>query len=109
MLDFITDILTDESLGAWKVPTFCILLGSSLLVHGVAAATHRWEKALKLPHWFDTVSEMIAMIVATILGAVAGSIIWDPILGAIVAFVGAWSSSLLVSFIKARLKKSDGS
>lgn len=86
----------------WYYIALAVLAGAALLVHGAKLAFTRWERDLGGPKWVDVAGEVFGIGLATILGGIAGHLVWNWALGGIVALVGAFSSSFIVSLIRAR-------
>lgn len=87
----------------WYYITLAILVGSALFVNGIRMVASRWERELGAPRWFDVAAEAFGIVAATALGCLTGYIIWEWVLGGVVALVGAVSSSLVVAVVKARV------
>lgn len=87
---------------SWYYVPLAIFIGAGLLVYGMSAAFHRWEKDLHGPVWLDVAGEIAGIGVATFLGGLMGSMLWNTLLGGMTAFVGAWSSNLIVIIIRAK-------
>lgn len=86
----------------WYYVALAVLVGAALLVHGAKLAFTRWERDLGGPRWVDIAGEVFGIILATTLGGIAGHVVWNWALGGMVALVGAFSSSFVVSLVRAR-------
>jgi drug/metabolite transporter (DMT)-like permease len=88
---------------SWYYACLAILVGAAMLSHGSTMIAQGWEKELKLPAWFSIIGTIFGMILSIVLGSIVGYLIWDWMLGGIVALVGAFSSTLVLSIVRSRL------
>ena len=87
----------------WYYITLAIGVGAAALQHGVHMVFASWERELKLPAWFSVAGDIFGIVLATGLGALTGHLVWNWALGGVVGLVGAFSSSLVLSLVRARL------
>lgn len=87
----------------WYYISLAMLVGGAMLTHGVTMVTRGWEKELKLPDWFSVAGQGAGIALSTGMGCLAGHIVWHWALGGMVSLVGAFSSALVLSFVRARL------
>ena len=87
----------------WYYIAFAFLVAAALLAHGNSMVWSGWEKELRLPRWFSIVGDVFGVVLSLCLGCFIGHIVWNWALGGAVSLVGALSSTLIVSLIKARL------
>lgn len=87
----------------WYYLTLAILVGAAMLTHGITMIAKGWEQELKLPAWFSVAAQVFAIVLSTCLGCLAGYIIWEWALGGMVALVGAFSSTLVLAFVRAKI------
>lgn len=87
----------------WYYICLALLVGAALLTQGVTVLTKGWEKELKLPNWFSVAGQAFGIVLATLMGCIAGYLIWEWALGGMVTLVGAASSALILTLIRARL------
>ena len=87
----------------WWVLAGCILLGAALVSFGAQMTFERWQKGdKKLPHWFSVAGGMFGITMASIIGAVAGHLIWHWTLGLMCGICGAWGSQWILGLVSAR-------
>ena len=98
----IADIATVPNQIPWYYLTLVFLLGASALAHGNIMVFRGWEKELNLPRWFSIVGDVFGIVLAVCLGCFVGYLIWNWALGGSVSLVGAFSSTLIVSLVRAR-------
>ena len=65
--------------------------------------TKGWEQELKLPNWFSVLGQIFGIVLSTIMGCLAGYLVWQWALGGMVALVGSTSSALILTLIRTRL------
>ena len=87
----------------WYYLSLALLVGAAMLTHGVTMVTRGWEKELRLPDWFSVAGQIVGIALSTGMGSLAGYLLWHWALGGMVALVGAFSSTLVLSLVRARL------
>ena len=94
----------------WYFLSLSILIGAAILVRGMSMTVKRWAQALhssRIPK-IGIVVEIVSILLAVGLGAVAGYLVWNVWLGAMIAFVGSlgspWVLDQLTGFLS-RFKK----
>lgn len=87
----------------WYYICLVLLVGAALLTQGVTMLTKGWEQELKLPNWFSVLGQAVGIVLATVMGCLAGFLVWQWALGGMVALVGASSSALILNLVRARL------
>jgi len=87
----------------WHYLALAILVCSAFLCHGIVSVARSWEDELSLPAWFSVASHAAAIVLTTTLAGAAGYLVWHWALGALVGLVGSFSSSLILSLVRARV------
>lgn len=87
----------------WYYITVALLVGSAMLAHGITVMTRGWEQELSLPRWFSIAGQVFGIVLSTALGCLAGYLVWEWALGGMVALVGACSSALVLSLVRAKI------
>ena len=87
----------------WYYLTLAFALAGAALEHGCNTLFTGWERELKLPIWFSVIGDVTGIVLASVLGATVGSIVWQWHLGSAVAFTGAIASRLVISLVRAKL------
>lgn len=87
----------------WYYICLAILVGAALLSHGITVVAQSWESELKLPVWFSVVAQAFGIVFSTVLGCLAGYLVWEWALGGMVALIGAFSSQLILALVRAKL------
>lgn len=87
----------------WYYITLALLLGAALLAHGVTVVARGWEKEMQWPRWFSVAAQGFGIVLATLMGCLAGYLVWEWALGGMVALIGAFSSQLVLGLLRAKL------
>jgi hypothetical protein len=87
----------------WYYIALAVLIGSAALSHGVSRVFMAWEKELSLARWFSVIGDIFGIILATALSCVVGHITWSWALAGTTGLVGAFSSALVLSLVRAKL------
>jgi len=87
----------------WYYIALAVLVGAAALSHGVSRVFMAWEKELSLPRWFSVIGDVFGIILATALSCMVGHISWSWALAGTTGLVGAFSSALVLSLVRAKL------
>ncbi len=97
------DIVPISNQVPWYYLTLAILVGSALLTRGVTVVGRSWEAELKLPTWFSVAAQGFGIVLSTMMGCLAGYLVWNWTLGGMVGLIGAFSSQLILGLVRAKL------
>lgn len=86
----------------WYYMTGAFLVGAALVQHGCHMVFTAWERELGLPKWFSVIGDVLGIALAVGLGMLTGHLVWHWALGGIVSLVGALSSRVVLSMVRAR-------
>lgn len=87
----------------WYWLAVAILIGSALVAYGAQVTFERWERDAHLPEWFSVAGGVFGIVLATVMGGIAGHILWHWSLGMMCAICGAWGSQWVLGVVASRI------
>lgn len=87
----------------WYYIVGSVIVGSAALSHGVSRQFSVWERELSAPRWLSVAGDITGIVLSIALSTFVGYLTWSAPLAGIAGLCGAFSSSLILRIIKARL------
>lgn len=87
----------------WYWLAIAVIVGSALITYGAQMTFEHWQKEAKLSGWFSVAGGIFGIVLASIMGCIAGHILWHWSLGLMCAVCGAWGSQWVLGMLAARL------
>jgi hypothetical protein len=87
----------------WYYIVGAVVVGSAALSHGVSRQFSAWERELSAPKWLSVAGDITGIVLSIALSSFVGYLTWSAPLAGIAGSCGAFSSSLILRIIKAKL------